>query len=322
MRNETVGCLALTGGFALAGSSVVAASFIVGLPVFFVSAAGALVSLLVLVPLALREPGPGPRALVAALPLLAAQAFFGIVLFRVLMLEALGRIGAANAGLTTSVTPAVTAVFSFFFLRERIGGRVMAGIALVVLGIAALQAGDDGPMPVAGQALAGCLFALGAATAESLFNVLSKRLPVTIGPRQASALVMALAFVVLATLSLACGEQVTWSAVGDSQILAVIYMGLFSSALAYMLWFAGIARVPVSVAAAFSGVMPLAAFVLSIGVLGEEPQALAFAGAALTIGGIFFCTTGHKAGVRLPRVRRGPIRASPVSPQSARQGRG
>jgi len=321
MRNETVGCLALAGGFALAGSSVVAASFIVGLPVFSVSAAGALVSLVILVPLALREPGPGLRALAAAVPLLAAQAFFGIVLFRVLMLEALGRIGAANAGLTTSVTPVITAVFSFFFLKERIGGRVMAGIALVVLGIAALQAGDSGTLPVAGQALAGCLFALGA-VAESLFNVLSKRLPVTIGPRQASALVMALAFVVLAALSLASGERVAWSTVGDRQMLAVIYMGLFSSALAYILWFAGIARVPVSVAAAFSGVMPLAAFVLSIGVLGEEPRTLAFAGAALTIGGIFFCTTGHKAGVRLPRVRRGPIRESPVSPRSARQGRG
>jgi drug/metabolite transporter (DMT)-like permease len=290
--------LALTGGFVLAGSSVVAAKLLVGLPVFFAAAGGTAVALVALIPLAATEARPERGAFRRALPLLIAQAFFGIVLFRVLMLEALMRTSASVAGIATSATPATTAVLSALFLKERIGPKTAAGIGLAALGIAALQGGVSGLLGMGGQIasalassglLAGCLLALGAAASESAFNVLSKSLRAAIGPRLASAAVMALALVMLSALSLATGERVEWGAIGLERGLAFAYMGLFSSALAYMLWFAGVARVPASIAGVFAGLMPLSSFVLSIAFLGERPRGPAFAGAALAIAGILLC---------------------------------
>jgi drug/metabolite transporter (DMT)-like permease len=296
MDSRLVGYASLSGGFILAGSSVVAAKFLEGLPVFFASACGTAVAFVALLPLAAREMKSKKAAsrrvgLRGALPLLAIQAFFGVALFRVLMLLALARTSASVVGIATSATPAVTAALSALFLKERIAARTAAGIGLAALGIAALQSGGAAGAAVgeAGLALGGCLLALGAAASESAFNVLCKRLPATIGPRLASASVMAIAFAMLSTLSLATGERVAWDAIGPVRAFAIVYIGLFSSALAYILWFTGVARVPASLAGTFSGFMPVASFALSIAFLGERPRATAFAGAGLAIAGVLLC---------------------------------
>jgi drug/metabolite transporter (DMT)-like permease len=90
---------------------------------------------------------------------------------------------------------------------------------------------------------------------------------------------------------------------GLERSLAIVYIGLFSSALAYILWYTGVARLPVSIAGVFSGLMPLSSFALSITLLGERPRALAFAGSVLAIAGVLLCAVrregaGEEAGTR------------------------
>jgi len=311
MDSRLPGYAALSGGFILAGSSVVAAKFLGGLPVFFATACGTAIAFVALLPLAAREvkakkAASRPVGLRRALPLLALQAFFGVGLFRVLMLLALARTSAVVVGIATSATPAITAALAALFLKERIGPWTAAGIGLAALGIAALQSGGSAEAVAgeAGAALSGCLLALGAAASESAFNVLCKRLPATIGPRLASAAVMAMALVMLSFLSLATGERVEWAAIGPARVLAIAYMGIFSSALAYILWFTGVARVPGSLAGVFSGFMPIASFGLSIAFLGERPKAMAFAGAGLAIAGVLLCAAGAAGTPASPRAGR------------------
>jgi drug/metabolite transporter (DMT)-like permease len=296
-------CAALSGGFILAGSSVVAAKLLTGLPVFFTAAAGAAIAFLVLLPLAIGEFAAGSkgepnaarlRGLAKALPQLAAQAFFGVALFRVLMLLALARTSAAVVGVAMSAAPAITTALAAVFLKERIGPRTAAGICLAALGIAALQSGGAATAGAAAGAVWGCLLAVGAAASESIFNVMAKRLAAGIGPRLASAAVMATAALMLGLLSLATGERVALGELGLERALAIVYIGLFSSALAYILWYTGVARLPVSAAGVFSGLMPLSSFALSIAFLGERPRALAFAGSALAIAGVLLCAVGRE----------------------------
>jgi len=298
---------ALSGGFILAGSSVISGKLLSGLPLFFAAAGGAAIALLALVPLAFREAKPERGALRRALPLVAAQAFFGVALFRVLMLAALSRTSAAEAGIATSATPAITALLSALFLKERIGSRTASGIALAAIGIALLESGGVASGSaglrvlgggLGGGALAGLLFALGAAASESAFCVLSKKMGSTIGPRQASALVMGIAALLLGALSLLSGENVEWGAIGLERGFAFAYQGLFASALAYLCFFAGIAKVPASTAGVFSGFIPLSSFALSVLFLGERPQGAAVVGGALAIAGMILCALPRRA---LPR---------------------
>jgi drug/metabolite transporter (DMT)-like permease len=290
----------LAGGFILAGSSVVAGKMLAGLPVFFAAAGGAAIALFALIPLAAGETRPDRGALRRSLLLLAAQAFFGVAVFRVLMLAALARASASEAGIATSATPVITALLSAMFLKEKIGRRTAAGIAFAAAGIALVEsAGSASTGAPAGAGLhdgrlVGCVLALGAAASESVFNVLSKRLDASIGPRRASAAVIAIALVLLSTLSLVSGEKVGRRSLGLEPCLAFAYQGLFASALAYILWFSGIAKVPASAAGVFSGFMPLSSFALSAVVLGERPRSAAYIGCSLAIGGIVLCASRRR----------------------------
>jgi drug/metabolite transporter (DMT)-like permease len=290
----------LAGSFILAGSSVVAGKMLSGLPVFFAAAGGAAIALLVLVPLAVGEARPDRGALRRSLPLLAVQAFFGVALFRVLMLAALSRTSASEAGIATSATPVITALLSALFLKERIGWRAAAGIVFAAAGIGVLEsggavvAGRALPAVAVAERLAGCFLALGAASSESVFNVISKRLDASIGPRRASAAVMAIAFILLAALSLAAREKVERGAIGLEAGLAFAYQGIFASALAYILFFAGIAKVPASTAGVFSSCIPLSSFAFSALVLGERPRAAAYAGCSLVVASIAFCANARR----------------------------
>jgi drug/metabolite transporter (DMT)-like permease len=266
---------------------VVAGKLLAGLPVFFAAAGGTAVALLALIPLALGEKKSERGALRRSLPLLAAQAFFGVALFRVLMLAALSRSSAAEAGIATSATPALTALLSALFLGERLGRRMASGIALAALGIGLLE--SRGLRSLDPGHLLGLILALGAAASESVFNVLSKRLDASIGPRKASAFVMAIAFVLLASLSFATGEKIEWAGIGTERCLALAYQGLFASALAYMLWFTGIARVSASTGGSFAIFMPLSSFALSLLLLGERPRAAAFIGCGIALLGMLLC---------------------------------
>jgi drug/metabolite transporter (DMT)-like permease len=105
---------------------------------------------------------------------------------------------------------------------------------------------------------------------------------------------MAIALVLLATLSLVTGEKVELNAISPNRGLAFVYQGLFASALAYVLWFTGVAKVPVSTAGVFSGFMPLSSFALSALVLGERPRPAAYAGCLLAIGGILLCASPQR----------------------------
>lgn len=57
--------------------------------------------------------------------------------------------------------------------------------------------------------------------------------------------------------------------------------------LAYICWFAGVAKIKVSVASGFMGVMPVASVLLSFLVLGEQIKWQHILGTALVIVGIY-----------------------------------
>jgi drug/metabolite transporter (DMT)-like permease len=282
-------------GFALAGSSVIPGKALADLPVFFATSGGAAIALLVLLPLAATEKRPAAGDFFRALPLLAFQALFGMALFRVFMLAALVRTSAAEVGMAMSATPAITALLAALFLKERASPRKAAGVALVVVGIAILDSGgiarngSAGGSIAVGDHVAGLCLALGAAASESIFNVIAKRLPATLGPRRSSLAVTAMAFVMLAALSLLFGERVDIALAARTHLGAFVYQGVFVSAIAYVFFYYGAMRLPASTTGVFSSFMPLAGFALSVLLLGERPSGLGVGGAVLALMGMLLC---------------------------------
>ena len=289
-----VGMVSLLCAFALAGSRVVAAKYLGDqLGVFTVAAISMAFGLLVLAPLC------GARLLRALRTLtrgawraLFAQALLGMFLSRLFMLFGVRGTSALEAGILSGITPALTSVLAWALLRERVARRALIGIVLTVAGVLLVQGLGSGGQLLRAH-LIGNLLIVAAAASESAFNIAS-RAAIQRG-RAADAMpdTVVQAFVVTAMALLMCLIPALWeqplqrlALIQPQAWLALLWMGVFVTALAYLGWYAGIRRTGAIAAAAYSGMMPLTAMVLSTSLLGEAATVAQWLGGGLVILGM------------------------------------
>jgi len=273
--------------FALAGTAVIAARFLQPYLGPFTIAGG---SLLITVAALLPWRGHGVLTAVAKLDrqqwlLLGLQAFFGVFLFRFLLLSGLALTSAGEAGILTGASPVITTLLAYLVLRESLNLRKIAGAALACLGILLLNNLLSGGGSFDSTHLLGNMLVLGAAASESLFSIFSRidakkprsRTQAPFDPLLQTLLVAFLAMVMcLIPAWLEGGGQglarlplVGW--------LALAWYGVVVTGISFFFWYAGVKRQGIIAAAAFSGVMPLTSFALAVIILKEAislPQCL------------------------------------------------
>ncbi|MHB8074333.1 DMT family transporter [Desulfosporosinus fructosivorans] len=274
------GKLYLMSAFALAGTSVIAARFVTGhLGTFTITATSLLLAILALLPLCRRNLRKTiPLMSVRDWVTLLLQALCGIFLFRMFLLQGLLHTSSGEAGVLTGATPAATTVFAWLLLKEPLSTKSLFGILSTIAGILLLQG-----ILVPGNALTmnhliGNILVLCAAVSESLFNILSRISSLRIitdrsnplNPIVQTMLVSAIALLLCLIPALFEHPVLSLMSLGIIEWLALVWYGIFVTALAFMFWYAGIKRCTAYTAAAFSGMMPLTSLVLSVLLLGEH----------------------------------------------------
>jgi drug/metabolite transporter (DMT)-like permease len=226
------------------------------------------------------------------------QALFGTFGFTLLMLGGVHRTSAVAAGVITSTIPAVVALFSWLFLRERPDGRALASIMLAIAGIAVINLAhvDESGSP---QSLSGNLMVLGAVCCESLYVILSRRLTQTLDPIDICAYTHLFGFLLMLPVGLPYALSFDYSAVPAGIGWLALWYGLSASIFSFWLWMKGIRHVPGSVAGVFTAVLPVAAAIYGIVFLGERPTPAHGIALACVVTGIALASVKMK---RLPPV--------------------
>lgn len=285
----------LIGAFSLAGTSVVAARFVSGsLGVFSIAAVSLLFAVAVLLPLGFRKLKLSFQCMSTRIGVeILLQALFGMFLFRFFLLNGLSRTSSLEAGVLTGATPAITALLAWVFLKETLNGRTIVGLTATIAGVILVQgvAGLRGGLQSAH--IVGNLLVLGAAASESIFNILSRSAAEKgalrnrpIDPLTQTALVTMVAFVLCCVPAAFEQPFERLSQLGMSGWLALIWLGVFVTALAYICWYSGIKRCGAFTAAAFSGFMPLTSMMLSTLLLREQTDLFQWLGGACVITGM------------------------------------
>ncbi|SDE34444.1 Threonine/homoserine efflux transporter RhtA [Paraburkholderia lycopersici] len=229
------------------------------------------------------------------------QALFGTFGFTLLMLGGVHRTSAVAAGVITSTIPAVVALFSWLFLRERPDARALASIALAIAGIAVINlahAGTSGSAE-AGGSFAGNLMVLGAVCCESLYVILSRRLTQTLPPLDICAYTHLFGFLLMLPVGLPGALSFDFASVPAGIWWLALWYGLSASVFSFCLWMMGIRHVPGSIAGVFTAVLPVAAAVYGIVFLGERPTPAHGIALACVVAGIALASLKTK---RLPPV--------------------
>jgi drug/metabolite transporter (DMT)-like permease len=298
------GYLFLTGAFSLAGTVVVTARLLCGkLGVFTIGAGGLFFALCAILPFRMRSIIKAARGCsVKDWANMAFQAATGIFLYRMFMLLGLERTSTLEAGLLLGATPAVTVALARIFLKERLRPLKLAGLGCTCAGIAALQADFTSSVSFSWEHVAGNALVLCAAACESCFNVFSRRdsLRRNAGPIDRTACVVAIAFTLCLVPALFEAPAERVAALDIPGWLGLVWYGVGATAIAYVMFYAGIARCDAGTAAAFSGMIPFTAFLLSVLVLGESAGLPQILGGVFVIAGILMIS-GIKQKYGMPR---------------------
>lgn len=293
------GALYLMGAFMLGGTSVIAGRYVSGLlGIFTIATVSLLFALAGLLPLC-------RGVLAKAVALLTRrdgvrfflQALFGIFLFRIFVLQGLLRTSAGEAGIITGATPAATALLAWLALKEPLSGIRVLGVLCTIVGVSTLQGGFASSAAFAFDHFLGNLLILCAALSESLFNILSRAgylrsltQGAEIEPLVQTTFVVWIAFCLCLGPALAEQPWVALAAIDFSTWLALLWYGFFATAMAYYFWYAGIKRSDASTAAAFSGMMPITAMLLSVVFLNEQLGETQFLGGGMVVLGMLLAS--------------------------------
>ena len=259
-KKRWISYIQMSGAILLAGSSVVAGKMLSArLPVFLSQG----MSILLAVPIMLlyrRYKRPKDQWTRKNWILIGSQALFGMVGFRICLLYGMRHISAAAGGVILGSTPAMLALLSCVFLKERPSAGRWLGVALALAAVMSLQTFG----PEAGdRALLGGLLLLMTVIGEAMMTIFRKQMDPGVSIVSNVTFVIIAAFIFFLPFSISEAFRYDWSLFGWAEAGLVLYYGLCVTALAYLLWFSGIEDTPGHVAAVFTGVAPVSSVLLA-----------------------------------------------------------
>jgi drug/metabolite transporter (DMT)-like permease len=221
--------------------------------------------------------------------LLFFESFFGNFLFSICMLYGVSMTSALAAGVIMAAIPAMVALMSWVALRERITGRVAAGIACAVGGIGLVSlARHDGAG--SSPSLLGNVLLLCAVACEASYVVIGKKLTGQVSAKRISALVNLWGLALVTPLGLWQATRFAFDAVTVSSWTLLVFYSLAASMLTVWMWMTGLKQVPASSAGVFTVFLPVSAALVGAVFLGERFTALQGVAFALALVGVVLAT--------------------------------
>ncbi len=227
--------------------------------------------------------------------LLFLESFFGNFLFSICMLFGVAMSSALAAGVIMAGIPAAVALMSRAFLKERISGRVMLGIACAVGGIALVSLAKGGShggggAGEGGTSLLGNLLLLGALTCEASYVVIGKKLAAHIGPKRISALINLGGLALVTPLGIWQALSFDFPAVTPSLWGLLGFYSIAASMITVWLWMTGLRHVPAAKAGIFTVMLPVSAAAVGVLFLGEQFSTAQAGALALALLGVVLAT--------------------------------
>lgn len=202
---------------------------------------------------------------------------------------------ATNALLIQSVTPALIPLFAFILVRERIGPAAVAGFAVSCAGVLAIASKLDLPALLALELNRGDLWLFLNVSLWALYTVCLRWKPKNLHPLSFLLAIMGLGVIQLLpfyALDIANGGRLN---VGAPLVLGVLYLGIFPSVLAYIMWNRAVADVGAARAGPFIYLVPVFGTTLAWVFLGERLHLYHLVGVALIFAGIWISSRDRRA---------------------------
>lgn len=207
----------------------------------------------------------------------------GVVGFNLLFVFAMATTSATNGALIMATNPLITTLIAYAVLAERPSLRQWSVLPLAFIGVAVVISDGDMSHLTRMEFATGDVLMLVANVAWALYNVLSRRYMPASAPLANTTLLMSFGAVLLLFVALVSNEPLRWPSLQAGS--ALIAMATGGTALAYLFWIGGIARLGAGRTALFMNLVPVFA-VLTAALVGVVPTPVQVVGGLLVIGSV------------------------------------
>lgn len=192
----------------------------------------------------------------------------------------------ANAAVMLGTIPVWVAVFSHFSGLEQMNRPKALGVLFAFIGIVFIISGGENPFSFSSDTFLGDVIIILAAMVWGGFTLLSKPFLDRYTPIQFSVIITTIGCIVLFLLGLPDMMQITWSEVSPGAYAGVVYSGMLSIGLAYVIWNYGIQMVGAVRTSTYQNLVPVMGLVFGVVLLNERLSLLQYIGSAFVVGGI------------------------------------
>ncbi|GGD19182.1 membrane protein [Aquisalinus flavus] len=299
-KNSPLLYLQLFAGMALFGSATPLSKIVgEGFPVFTASLMRMGLAALVLAPFVIPRLGELKKASASDWRAMAFIALFGMVGFTATMLFGM-RLASGVVGATVmSMTPAVTALAAFLFLKESYNATKSTALALAVAGAITINIFNGGSGESGMAMVWGSLLVFAAVCFEAGYTLLAKTVSDALSALSISFAASVMAIPVFLLLALLFDpDGLTVSGANTGHWAALAFWGAITAGLAPVIWYTGVRQAPGALAAGFMAVMPVSALVGSYLLLDESFRGAHLAGFGLVFAGVLLMVREHMQGMK------------------------
>ena len=220
-------------------------------------------------------------------PRLLLAAFLNVGCWMVLMGLALLWLPASEAALIAYTMPVWASMLAWPILGERPNLLRIVSLLMAFAGLSAIMGGNGFAGSMA--KLPGIIMALGGSIGFAVGTVLAKKLPLDLPPLPSAAWQVGLGCFPVAMVGLLI-EKADVSALSSTGWILIVYSTVGQFCIAYVCWFAALARLPASVAAIGTMAVPVIGVVTSALALHEPLGPGQIAALIFTLAGVALAT--------------------------------
>ena len=255
-----------------------------------------MVALAVLLPFGLRAVAGKGAVIRQNWQILALLALLSVPVFQTMVYQGLRTTTAINAVLMNSSAPVFTIACSWLIERERATARQIAGMLISLAGIVIIMTAGEPARLLHLELHSGDAWIIAAIPLWALYSVLLKRRPPELGGIALLFVITVLGIAMLAPVFVVQSLVAPPAPPSLEAGLAVLYVGIAASVIAFICWNRGVAVVGANAAGFTLHLLPAFGTILAIVLLDEAFRGFHAVGIATILAGVLLATYRSKRG--------------------------
>ncbi|MBZ5603147.1 MAG: DMT family transporter [Acidobacteriia bacterium] len=219
------------------------------------------------------------------LPTLILVSVCGITLNQFFFIAGLYRTSVAHMAVFISITPVLVLLIAAAIGQERITAPKLCGMLVASAGVLSIELSNQGDAGIATPL--GDLYAFLGTLSFSIYTVAGKGISSRYGSIPMNTLAYAIGAVTLLPVAWSDRASFHISTLSAAAWWSLIYMVVFGSVFAYLIYYYALVHIPASRVAAFTYAEPVLAAILGFALLGEPVTWILALGGAMVLGGVW-----------------------------------